>query len=253
MAMEVCVVFAGPKAVLWDFDGTLAWRVGRWSDCLVEALDLVHENHGVTRDAVRPGLQGGFPWHRPHEGHRHLDTAHRWWSALLVVVVEAYRRVGVDPDVARAAADLVPGVYVDPQYWRVFADTRPALTRLRAAGWRHVIVSNHVPELPGLVRGLGLDDLVDLVVTSAASGYEKPHPEMFAFALAQAGSPERVWMVGDNRVADLGGATAVGIPALLVRTPAAEGAQAMDLQAAATLIIDADGGDHASQDMADHP
>jgi putative hydrolase of the HAD superfamily len=236
------VLPASPKVVFWDFDGTLAWRVGRWSNCLIEALDQVQDDHGVTPDAVRPGLRGGFPWHSPHESHVHLDTPQRWWSALLAVVVDAYRRVGIDPDIARAAAELVPGLYVDLRNWRVFSDTRPALSRLRAAGWRHVIVSNHVPELPALVRSLGLEDLVDLVVTSAASGYEKPHPEMFAFALAQAGLPETVWMVGDNPAADVGGATAVGVPAILVRTSAAGGAEAMDLHAAATVIIDSHDG-----------
>ncbi|MFI5884541.1 HAD hydrolase-like protein [Streptomyces sp. NPDC051554] len=34
--------------------------------------------------------------------------------------------------------------------------------------------------------------------------------------LDRAGSPERVWMVGDNPVADVAGAQALGIPGILV-------------------------------------
>jgi hypothetical protein len=35
--------------------------------------------------------------------------------------------------------------------WEVFADTRPALKATAEAGWRNVILSNHVPELAALV------------------------------------------------------------------------------------------------------
>ena len=56
---------------------------------------------------------------------------------------------------------------VDPRYWTVFDDTRPALQRLGDNGWRNVILGNHVPGLDGLVERLGLVDLVDLVLSSA--------------------------------------------------------------------------------------
>ncbi len=79
------------------------------------------------------------------------------------------------------------------------------------------MLSNHVPELAELIEGLGLGELVGEVFTSAAIGYEKPHPEIFRHALRVCGSPGRVWMVGDNPVADVEGAEAVGVPAVLVR------------------------------------
>lgn len=80
-----------------------------------------------------------------------------------------------------------------------------------------MIVSNHVPELGDLVGRLGLADLIDGVLTSAVTGYEKPHPAMYGIALDLIGHPDRVWMIGDNPVADVAGAEAVGIPAILVR------------------------------------
>jgi putative hydrolase of the HAD superfamily len=114
----------------------------------------------------------------------------------------------------------------------VFEDTRPALQATADAGWRNVILSNHVPELPELVRTLGLEDLVESVFTSAVIGYDKPHPEAFRHALRASGDPARCWMVGDNPVADVGGAEALGIPAVLIRT---EGG-APDALAAAQLV-----------------
>jgi phosphoglycolate phosphatase-like HAD superfamily hydrolase len=49
-------------------------------------------------------------------------------------------------------------------------DTLPALRATRAAGWRNVVLSNHVPELPAIVAGLGLDGELDAVFSSARAG-----------------------------------------------------------------------------------
>lgn len=196
--------------MLWDFDGTLAHRPG-WSDTLVAALDEVLPGHGVAVDAVRPGLRDGFPWHAPSVGHS-FATADAWWDALAPLLVGACTAAGACGDLSGLVAAF-RAAYLDPSCWTVYDDVAPALDAL--SGWRHVIVSNHVPELPALVRALGLP--VDAVVTSAAVGWEKPNPRIFSAALSAAGSPEEAWMVGDNVVADVRGAEAVGLPAVLVR------------------------------------
>ena len=208
--------------MLWDFDGTLAHRPGLWRSALVGALDAVSPGHGVTGDAVRPGLKDGFPWHRPHEAHGFTE-ADAWWTALHPVLARAYGGAGVARPVAEQAIARVRDVYLDPAAWVVFDDTVPALERLTAAGWSHAVLSNHVPELPRLVDALGLGRLVAPVLTSGVLGHEKPHPRAFAAALDALGRPERVVMVGDNPVADVEGARAVGLPALLVRDEPAHG------------------------------
>jgi len=57
----------------------------------------------------------------------------------------------------------------------------------------------------------------DTKISSALIGYEKPHPEAYAIGLRATGGADEVWMVGDNPVADVQGAEAAGIPAILVR------------------------------------
>jgi putative hydrolase of the HAD superfamily len=100
------------------------------------------------------------------------------------------------------------------------------------------VVSNHVPELAQIVQGTGLGPWIDAVVSSAVVGYEKPHPAIFGVARAIAGDTEQVAMVGDNPAADIAGAIAAGIPALLVQhpeRPPQEGA--MSLHQAADVIL----------------
>lgn len=209
--------------MLWDFDGTLAHREGLRRSCLVTALDRVLPAHGVAMDMLRPGLRDGFPWHAPEVAHTDVTTAAAWWDRVQPTLLRAYQGAGIDLPTARLAAAMVPQVYSDPQHWTVFEDTRPALGLLREHGWRHIVLSNHVPELPRLIADLGLDDLIALVITSAVSGYEKPNPQAFAGATRFLNPEDAVWMVGDNPVADVAGAERVGIAALLVRNnPAAD-------------------------------
>lgn len=206
--------------MLWDFDGTLAARPGLWSGCVLEVLDEVEPGHGVPIERIRTGLRDGFPWHAPDRPHPELCDPEAWWEAVGEVLAAALRAEGIGAARARRLANAVRTRYVDGTCgWQVFDDAAPALAALAGGGWRNVIVSNHVPELPELVDQLGLGELIEAVLTSARTGYEKPHPEAFRVALRACGEPESVWMVGDNPVADVAGALAVGVPAILVHAP----------------------------------
>jgi putative hydrolase of the HAD superfamily len=209
--------------VMWDFDGTLAWRPGLWGACLLEVLDEHVPGHAASLDRLRADLRDGFPWHRADEPHPELCEPDAWWEALRPPLTRAFTGAGVDAAGHDSLVRAVRARFIDGTVgWRVFDDTRPALTTTRAAGWRNVILSNHVPELPSLVAALGLDDLVEHVFTSASIGFDKPHPEAFRHALRESGAADRRWMVGDNPDADVGGAQALGIPAVLIRTEGGE-------------------------------
>jgi len=210
------------RVILWDFDGTLAWREGVWSGALLQALDQHCPGHGFCRDDIHPRIVSGFPWHYPETPHPELNRPERWWAHLCGHLAWVFRDLGFDAERAESLARTTRIVYTDATSFDLFDDTVPVLEALRDAGWRHVILSNHVPELPNLVRELGILPLFDDVISSALIGYEKPHPEAYAVALRAigfraAGDPDEVWMVGDNIVADVQGAEALGIPAILVR------------------------------------
>jgi putative hydrolase of the HAD superfamily len=106
---------------------------------------------------------------------------------------------------------------VDPRHWRLFDDATPALRELSSRGWAHLILSNHVPELPEILDNLGLAGRLLEVFNSAESSYEKPHPRAFDGVLETVAGAEAAWMVGDSLAADVRGAEAVGLPAILVR------------------------------------
>ena len=96
-------------------------------------------------------------------------------------------------------------------------ETLDALEPGHATDPAAVRASNHVPELPEIVARLGLARYSEAVFTSAETGFETPHPEAFAKARATLGDPASIWMIEDNPVADVAGARAAGMPAVLVR------------------------------------
>jgi putative hydrolase of the HAD superfamily len=207
------------RAILWDFDGTLAHRPGMWRGCLIETLDEHEPGHAVCADDLIPSLRNGFPWHTPEVPHPELGTPAAWWQRVEAVLASAFEHVGLEAMRALELARLAHERYIDGRSgWALYEDSRPVLTHLRERRWRHIILSNHVPELEEIIVCLRLDDVIDAVVTSAASGFEKPHPEAFAEGRRAAGKPRTIWMVGDNPEADVAGAEAVGIPAVLVRS-----------------------------------
>ncbi len=226
------------RVILWDFDGTLAAREGLWSGCVVELLDELTPGHGVQVSDFRRAMHGGYPWSTPDLAHPHLGESDAWWAHVSGRIAAALTGIGLSADLARDTAHGVRERFLDhTRAWSLFDDTLPALERAVGAGWRNVILSNHVPELGDLVSRLGLDAHVEQTFTSARIGYEKPHPEAFAVALRASGHPREAWMVGDNPVADIAGAEAVGLPAVLVRTDADAKRSAPGLDEALQLIL----------------
>ncbi len=208
------------KWLIWDFDGTLAYREGQWpawTQALLEVLDRETPGHGVDPELLRPFLRSGFPWHSPEAHHPHLASADAWWEALEPRFAYAFAAVGAEEDAARSMAKAVRRAYLDPQRWRLYDDAVHAIEELSSRGWKHLLLTNHVPELEGIVRHVGLDHHLHEIFNSAETGYEKPHPQAFRGVLENLPDADAVWMIGDNADADVAGAKAAGIPAILVR------------------------------------
>ncbi len=213
----------GTNFVLWDFDGTLASREGHWAACLIEAIRECDPQLVVALDDAMGRLDQGFPWHAPEVPHPHLNDPSAWWQVIERVLAAASVSFGVPARLAIHCAEQTRLRYLDCSGFKLFDDVVPTLRFLQEAGWKHLIVSNHVPELAELVDGLAISAYFEDVLTSALTGYEKPHPEAFSIARKACGPGySAIWMVGDNIAADVRGAEAAGIPAILVRTETEE-------------------------------
>ena len=206
---------SGTRLLIWDFDGTLVHRRGEtgWSILLAEALDAEEPGHGHSADTIRSHLREGFPWHQPEIAHP-LQPGGVGRPARPGV-----RGGGLRAGAALELADAARRLYVDPTSAGSCSTTRsPRSSGSRRRAGRTRSSRNHVPELRQIVAALGLDDFIAFLSCSAETGYEKPHAQAFASVLDPLRAAE-AWMIGDNVVADVLGAEAVGIPAVLVRRP----------------------------------
>jgi putative hydrolase of the HAD superfamily len=136
------------------------------------------------------------------------------WTGMYVVLC---RKLGIPDQEATPLARAVYDAFGHSSRWRAYDDVAPALRRLREAGMPVGIISNWDTRLEGILAGLGLRELVDVVVSSAAVGLHKPDPRIFEYACASLGvEPARCAHVGDHYYADVVGARAVGMTPVLI-------------------------------------
>ncbi|MGW5433909.1 HAD family hydrolase [Streptomyces sp. NPDC004059] len=212
------------EAVVWDFDGTLASRPDMWCAAIAEAIHLCGGPAEVTAAHFEETAYLHLPWHSPTLGHAFRSSSAEWWEGFLSRVQPLVAAV-----TGEAAMDMkrfeatVRSVILDPgRYSKIPGSTR-AVDALHRRGIPQFVLSNHVPELAGIVSYL-FPNRFQEVWTSGQLGIEKPRAEAFHHALDRIGrSPARVLMVGDDVRRDLEPAARLGMRTLHVKDMASTG------------------------------
>ena len=210
------------RAVCLDFDGTLAYmRPSHWA-LYAEAARAAGMEASEAALAAQATDDAWAPWMTPR-GPVHLDASRSQEAfralraALAADRIRAALPGAPDEALLREAGRVAALLEEEAARYILFEDTVPALQRLATAGIASIIVSNHIWTLPEIVQDRGLGSLVATTVTSARCGYRKPHPAIFDAALQLTSArPEEIVMVGDSVSADVRGAEAVGMHAVLI-------------------------------------
>ena len=124
-----------------------------------------------------------------------------------------------------------------------------ALTSLRVAGWKIVVVTNGPPSQEVKIRAAALHDVVDGWCISANVGAVKPQRAIFEAAAACGGASLDAtlvgWMVGDNAEADILGGMRAGLRTVWMtrgrtwtRSDYSPDAVATDVAEAVEVILD---------------
>ena len=198
------------QAVLLDFYGTVA-RATRWV-----SADEVLAEHGYQLEPelferwYNDGIDG-----TAHDEHsRSRETYVAWQRQRTLAML--------------AETDVHPGEYEEileklragsaSRTIEAYDEVPEVLDTLRARGLRLVVCSNWDWDLREAIDESGLTDHFDAVVSSAWVGARKPHPRIYARALAEArvGAAEARF-VGDTWGPDVMGPLAAGIPAAYLR------------------------------------
>jgi putative hydrolase of the HAD superfamily len=165
--------------------------------------DALHAGEELYREAARAG--------RAFE--TSLIEARRFWLEYNQRILAALGAGGEDSGLARALSER----FWAPASWRVFPEVHEVLDTLRGAGVQLAVVSNFTDALITVCRTHELDEYFDCLVASATVGAQKPDTYIFREALRRTGAdPATTVHVGDNYIADVLGARAVGIEGVLV-------------------------------------
>ena len=101
--------------------------------------------------------------------------------------------------------------------YRVFDDVSPALTMLAERGIKRAVISNADRDVTNFCLSMGFAEQMDLIVTSALVGWEKPDARTFFAALDPLGvAPEDALHIGDQALSDVKGARAIGMAAAII-------------------------------------
>ena len=125
-----------------------------------------------------------------------------------------YRQVlaGLGHDEGMELAEALFAAFSDPAGYRLFDDVRPALDELAGRGVKLGVVSNFEPWLEDVLALQGIDHLFAALAISGKLGLAKPDPEIFRWAIREAGAdPGATVRVGDQPVNDVDAARAVGM------------------------------------------
>lgn len=193
------------KAVIFDRDNTIVHfdqhALAELERRLATLAPLLPRGAAAAFWASWPG-----PWPRTEQEEPHFW--HMFWSAL----VERYRL----PTSALEPLIALGGFY--HTCFRAFPDTRACLARLRARGLRLAVLTNfQLPSVHLTLRHAGIDPAwFDLLCSSATLGVEKPDPRAYLAVAEALGLPPGACAFIDDLPANVAGARAVGMHALLI-------------------------------------
>jgi 2-haloacid dehalogenase len=187
---------SGVRAVVFDAYGTLF----DLASATASARDVVGDRLPALAESWR-SKQLQYTWLRSLAG-QHAD----FWKVTEDALDFALASLGIEDGELR---ERLMGAY---ERLGPYADARPALERLKAAGLRLTILSNGAPRMIGAAAGNAkLADLLEMVVSVEEVGIYKPAPAVYRRAVERLGLwPGEILFVSSNGW-DAFGAKAFGL------------------------------------------
>jgi HAD superfamily hydrolase (TIGR01662 family) len=195
-------------AVLFDVDFTLA-RPG--PELGPEGYVRAGERHGLALDPARyeEGREAALAALERHPEFEHDDEI--WFTFTERIILGMG---GSSPASYDCAVEITRG-WERHENFELYDDVIPVLDELRAAGLKIGLVSNSARDVHAFAHHHGLD--IDAGISSFHHGKTKPHASIFRAVLDLLdATPQQAAMVGDTIEADIDGALAIGMRAVLV-------------------------------------
>ena len=205
------------RVVFFDMGDTLTTILPSWETLYVNvcARHGIHVEHDALVAATREvfGALDADESRMTYEATEEADQ--RYYEEINGAIL--HRAGAPMNDQMRTILEHLQAEFETPAHFHLFPDAIPTLESLRDVGYRLGIISNWSWNLPDLCDGLGITGHFEHIVTSARVGASKPHRAIYDYALHWFGAqPSECVQIGDNAVADVAGARAVGMHGVLI-------------------------------------
>lgn len=145
------------------------------------------------------------------------ELREQFWIEYARIYLEAAGAPNDCETVIRVRQHFVDEIAHSGWTYTMFDDVIPALQRLEVAGIKRAVISNADADVTSFCLRTGFAPHMDIIVTSALVGFEKPDPRTFHAALDPLEVlPERALHVGDQVLSDVSGSLAIGMRAALI-------------------------------------
>ena len=203
--------------LLWDFDQTLAYRDGMWTQSVCDILERAGYL-SYDREAISLSMRPHYPWAKYELSHSEYFNGLDWWGYINTVVGRSFYAAGISDKVeTERLVSQFRQEYLRADAWYLYEDTERNLAKSLERGYDNIILSNHTPELSMLAGRLQIAKYFTHIISSAQVGYEKPNPNFYKVIKTFA-QYDKYFMIGDNYNADIIGAKQAGYEAILVRS-----------------------------------
>jgi putative hydrolase of the HAD superfamily len=202
------------EAVFFDVGETLLSPNPSWSELAV--VKLSERGHDLTVDQMRlawrhvgdhftEAADAGVMFSVSHEASK------KFWTKLYLDQLEF---LGIDDE---GAALVLYETFSDPENYRLFEDTVPALTALSERGLKLGVISNFERWLRGMLEHFAVIDRFEVVAISGELDLEKPDPRIFEWAMREMGvGPDVSLHIGDSPNFDAQPAHDLGMTGVLL-------------------------------------
>lgn len=205
-------------ALYFDLDGTLIHSHGVWNIAMAEALrkaDPALPPVDLARILeARRNTGFTFCWQDTWEDRSPRGAA--FWQTMNERFLRVYADLGIDPQTSQNALPYIRAHILDPKNYALYPDTLELLEACRERGIPCIMISNNYPETIETITALGLPSCFRGFAISGDIGLDKPHREIFDYAMSLCPECNRHIMVGDNIHADIGGGKAAGMDTVYV-------------------------------------
>ena len=199
------------KVLFWDFDGTLVHPNEAYSETLDRALRAY--GYEIPFDEIRKCTRM-IPWHKTDTVYPQ-PVGEPWWDGLYGRMRRFTEAWGITADIhteicCRYREELKKYPY------KLFEGAVETVDACRAMGYDCHLLSNNHPHLPEVLERMGLTAHFDKLFVGSIFGYDKPRPEFYRYAMAEAGEAAEAWMIGDNPHFDIKAAREAGLRTIWV-------------------------------------